>query len=144
MTFEVLMLWWSSIHSINRRDWARDVARIPHAEVKEDLLTIHHVRNIDYPSETDFTVRYEDRTYDLSRIRGLDLFLSYWDSRAIAHPFLSWGFKGRDPLVISIETRTEETEQHSAIRGFFKQYELAYVVAEERDVVQLRTNYRGE
>ncbi|TMB56956.1 MAG: DUF4105 domain-containing protein [Deltaproteobacteria bacterium] len=97
-----------------------------------------------YRSETDFTERWEDRTYDLSHLQGADLFLSFWGPTLIAHTILSWEFDDGKPLAISIETRKERGEEYSALRGFFRQYELYYVVADERDVVRLRTNYRGE
>jgi hypothetical protein len=107
-------------------------------------MIVRNVRNADYRSETDYTVRLEDRDMDLSRIRSLDLFLIYWGSPLIAHTIMSWGFDDGQYLAISIETRKEKGESYSALRGFFRQYELFYVVADERDVVRLRTNYRGE
>jgi hypothetical protein len=86
----------------------------------------------------------EDRALDLSRLRSLDLFLIHWGSPLIAHTIMSWGFEGDQYLAISIETRKVKGQEYSALRGFFRQYELIYVVADERDVVRLRTNYRGE
>jgi hypothetical protein len=105
---------------------------------------IHNLRNFDYRSETDFDPRYEDRTYDLSKLVGLDLFMSYWGSPAIAHTIMSWEFSEGPPLAISIETRKQRGQEYSAIDGFFRQYALIYIVADERDVIRLRTNYRGE
>jgi len=140
----LILFWWSTIHPSNEGDWQPDVARLPSAEVQGDRLTVHNIRNADYRSETDFTVRYEDRTYDLSKLRGLDLFMIYWGSPTIAHTIMSWQFEGSRPLAISIETRKKVGQEYSAIEGFFKQYEIIYVVADERDVVRLRTNYRGE
>ena len=142
--FAALLLWWSQIAPRNDRDWQADVAHPPTAEVHGDLLTVHNLRNFDYRSENDFTPRWETRTYDLSQLRGLDLFLSYWGSPAIAHTIMSWDFSGGQHLAISIETRKERGETYSAVAGFFKQYELYYVVADERDLVRLRTNFRGE
>jgi hypothetical protein len=140
----LILVWWSTIHPSNERDWQPDVARLASAEIQGDKLTVHNVRNLDYRSETDYTVRYEDRTYDLSKLRGLDLFMIYWGSPMIAHTIMSWQFEGGRPLAISIETRKQNGQEYSAIEGFFKQYEIIYVVADERDVVRLRTNYRGE
>jgi hypothetical protein len=142
--FLVVLLWWLSIEPSNERDWQPDVARLPTATIRGDLVTIANVRNFDYRAEDDYTERWEERTYDLSRLRGADLFLSYWGSPWIAHTIVSWEFEGGQHLAISIETRKEEGESYSALRGFFRQYELYYVVADERDVVRLRTNYRGE
>src|SRR5439155_12700585 len=98
----------------------------------------------DYRSDTDFTERWEDRTYDLSRLGGVDLFMSFWGPTLLAHTIVSWEFDDGRHLAVSIETRKERGEVYSALRGFFRQYELYSVVADERDVVRLRTNYRGE
>ena len=140
----VIVFWWSTILPSNEGDWQPDVAQLPSAELKGDTLIVHNVRNAEYRSETDYTVRYEDRTYDLSKLRGLDLFMIYWGSPTIAHTIMSWQFEGGRPLAVSIETRKKVGQEYSAIEGFFKQYEIIYVVADERDVVRLRTNYRGE
>ena len=94
----------------------------------------------DYRSDTDFTERWEDRTYDLSRLGGVDLFMSFWGPTLLAHTIVSWEFDDGRHLAVSIETRKERGEVYSALRGFFRQYELYYVVADERDVVRLRTN----
>jgi Domain of unknown function (DUF4105) len=142
--FVVFNLWWGSLEARNDRDWQPSVARTAHVELVGDRLTVHNVRNFDYRSETDFTERWEDRTLDLSRLSGLDLFMSYWGSPSIAHTILSWDFDDGQHLAISIETRNEKGEQYSAVAGFFKQYEIYYVVADERDVIRLRTNYRKE
>jgi hypothetical protein len=142
--FALVLLWWNTIAPSNERDWLPEVARPPYGELRGDVLTLHNVRNFDYRSETDFTPQWEDRTYDLARLRGVDLFLSYWSSPAIAHTILSWTFEDGPPLAVSIETRKERGEEYSAVQGFFKRYELYYVAADERDLVRLRTNYRGE
>ncbi len=136
--------WWLGIPPRNDRDWQADVARTPSVMRDGDVVTIHDVRDFDYSSETDFVERWEDRTYDLSRVRGVDMFVSYWGPTLIAHTIMSWEFDDGRHLAISIETRKEKGETYSALRGFFRQYELYYVVADERDVVRLRTNYRGE
>ncbi len=142
--FGLLALWWGTIRPSNDRDWAPEYAHTPWGELDGDRLTLHNVRNFDYRTETDFTPRWETRTFDLSQITGLSIFMSYWGSPWIAHTFLSWEFADGPPLAISIETRRERTETYSAIRGFFRQFEIFYVAADERDLVRLRTNYRGE
>lgn len=144
VVFAAIVTWWLTIPPSNHRDWQPDVAVLPTATIEGNLVTIRNIRNCDYRTETDFDVRYYDRTYDLNSLRTADLFLVYWGSPMIAHTMLSFGFGGDDYVCISIETRKEKGEDYSAIRGFFKQYELTYVVADERDVVRLRTNYRGE
>jgi hypothetical protein len=140
----LLFAWWSSLRPRNDRDWQPDVSQLPTVEINGDLLTFHNVRNFDYRSETDYTRRWETRTYDLARLRGLDLFMSYWSGPTIAHTIMSWEFDDGQHLAISIETRKQVGQQYDAIAGFFRQYELYYVVADERDVIRLRTNYRRE
>jgi hypothetical protein len=135
---------WLAIPPSHDRSWQPDVATLPYAEIDGDQVVVHNVRNTEYRSESDFTVRLEDRELDLSQLRSLDLFLIYWGSPWIAHTIMSFGFEDGQYLAISIETRKEEGESYSAIRGFFRKYELVYVVADERDVIGLRTNLRGE
>jgi len=140
--FAILLGWWTSIEPSNDREWQTDVARLAYADIHGDLITVHNIRNFDYRSETDFTPAYYDKTFDLSKLQSIDFVAVYWMGPAIAHTILSFGFAGGDQLAISIETRKEKNEDYSTIKGFFKQYELYYVVADERDVIRLRTNYR--
>lgn len=140
----VVLGWWLSIPPRQDRDWQPDVARVARVERRGDTVIVHNVRDFDYRTEFDFTEHWEDRTYDLSRVRGVDLFLSFWGPTLIAHTIVSWEFDDGRHLAVSIETRKERGEEYSAVLGFFRQYELYYVVADERDVVRLRTNYRGE
>jgi hypothetical protein len=142
--FVVVLGVWLAIPPSNERDWQPDVATLAFADIQGDRVIVHNVRNAEYRTETDYTVRLEDRALDLSRLRSLDLFLVHWGSPLIAHTIMSWGFEGDRYLAISIETRKERGEGYSALRGFFRQYELVFVVADERDVVRLRTNVRGE
>jgi hypothetical protein len=136
--------WWFSIPPSNDRDWQADVARLPRATIEGSRVRIENVRDFAYRSESDSDERWETRVYDLDALRAVDLYLSYWGSPHIAHTIVSWEFEGAPPLAISIETRKEKGEAYSALRGFFRQYELYYVVADERDVVRLRTDIRGE
>ena len=142
--FLLVVLWWSQIEPRSDRDWTPDVARLPRATIDGSRITIENVRNFDYRSDTDFTERWETRTYDLDKVRGFDMFLTFWGPTLIAHTIASWEFVDSPPLAISIETRKEKGESYDALRGFFRQFELYYVVADERDVIGVRTNFRGE
>lgn len=144
LLFVALLGWWSGIEPSNDRDWQTDVAVLPYATIDGDLVTVHHIRNFDYRSEFDYTPAYYDKQFDLRRLQGVDLIASYWMGPAIAHIFLSFDFGDDDHLAISIETRKERGEGFSSIKGFFRQYELYYVVADERDVIRVRTNYRRD
>ncbi|HIF94604.1 MAG: DUF4105 domain-containing protein [Myxococcales bacterium] len=139
-----VLVWWLNIPASNDRDWIDEVERPPRVEIIGDRLRIENVRNFDYRTGEDYTPRWETREYDLSQLRGVDLFLSTWGSPLIAHTIASWDFGDDQHLAISIETRKEIGEEYSAVLGFFRQYELYYVVADERDVVRVRTNFRGE
>jgi hypothetical protein len=144
LVLAAVVAWWLAIPPRNDRDWSPDVSRLPRAAIAGNRVTIENVRNFDYRTETDYTERWETRSYDLDHLRGVDLFLSFWGPTLIAHTIASWEFDDGPPLAISIETRKEKGESYSALRGFFRQYEVYYVVADERDVIRLRTNYRGE
>ena len=136
----VLVVWVSATPS-NSRDWQPEVAVLPSATIDGDRVTVHNIRNFDYRTETDFTPAYYDRTFDLRRLDRVDLVAVYWMGPAIAHLFVTFGF-GDDHLAISIEARKDRTKPYATVPGFFRQYELVYIVADERDVIRVRTNYR--
>jgi hypothetical protein len=116
--FLLLVTWWSTIPPKQDRDWAPEYARLPYATMNGDLVTIHNIRNFDYRTETDFTPRYYDKTFDLRQLDSVDVIASYWMGDAIAHIFLSFGFAGKDFLAISIETRRERHESYSTSPAF--------------------------
>lgn len=133
---------WFSMEPSNSRDWQPDVAVLPHATISGNMVTVHNIRNCNYRSETDYTVDHYDRTFDVSEMTSVDLYMVDWGIGYIVHTMMSFGFEEEQYLCISIETRKEKGENYSTVKGFFRQYESFYVVADERDVVRLRTNYR--
>lgn len=141
--FFTVLGWWLSLRPSNDHPWQRDLNRTAWAEISGDIVTIHNLRNFDYRTESDFTPHWEVRTYNLAAIEGIDIFVTYWGSEWISHPILSFRFRDAPPVAISAEARKEVGESYSAIAGFFRQYELIYIVADERDVIRLRTNYRA-
>lgn len=140
----VVVAWWLTLTPSNDRDWTVDVSRTPTFTIEGDQLTAHDVRDFIYRSDEDFDPRWVTRTYDLSQLRGVDLFMSYWGPTLYAHTIMSWEFADGSHLAVSIETRKEKGEEYSAVLGFFRQFERFYVVAEERDVVGVRAQHRGE
>ncbi len=140
--FVLLVIWWLAMPPSNNRDWQSDLVTLAWAEISGDKVAIHNIRNCDYRTETDFTVRHYDKTFDLAKLKGIDFYLVYWGSPKIAHTMMSFDFEGQGNVVFSIETRKEKGEDYSTIKGFFRQFELIYVVADERDLIRLRTNYR--
>ena len=140
--FACILVWWLSIAPSNNRQWQQDVEKLAYATIEGDLVTVHDIRNFDYKSEFDYQPAYYTKTYDLNKLEGVDLLATYWMGPAIAHTMLSFNFGEGGHLAISIEARKEEGESYSTIKGFFRQFELIYIVADERDLVRLRTNYR--
>jgi hypothetical protein len=140
--FVVVLVGWLSLKPSNNRDWQPDVAETAWAEINGNQVVIHNLRNCDYRSEFDYTPHWETRTVDLSNLRGIDIFITYWGSPWIAHPIVSFDFGEQGHVALSIETRKEVGRTYSAIRGFFRYYELIYTISDERDVVRLRTNFR--
>ena len=138
----LVLAWWLTLQPSNDRPWQPDVAQTAWAEIAGDTVTLHNVRNCDYRSETDYTARWETRTVRLSQLTGIDLAINYWGSPWMAHPIASFQFADAPPVCFSIETRKETGESYSAIGGLYRQYELIYVCADERDVIRVRTNYR--
>jgi len=141
--FAAVLVWWLSLRPSNQREWLPEVAVPATATIAGDVVTVRNIRNFEYRTETDFTARYYDKAFDLRELDSVDLIAVHWGSEAIAHVMLSFGFANdRDHVCISIETRKERGEGYSTIKGFFRQFELFYVVADERDVIGVRANHR--
>lgn len=138
------VFWWQSLAPSNDRPWQSDVAVLPSATVDGNQITLHNVRNFQYRSEFDYAPAYYDKQVKLDELVGVDLIATYWMGPSIAHVFLSFAFADGQHVAVSIETRKEVGESYSTLNGFFRQYELYYVVADERDVIGLRTNYRQD
>lgn len=142
--FTLILIWWFSISPSNDRQWHHDVAKLAYATFDGDKVTVHNIRNFDYRSEFTYVPAYYAKTFDLNKLEGVDLFVVYWMGPEIAHTILSFNFGDDGHLAVSIEARKELSEGYSTIKGFFRQYELIYIVADERDVIRLRTNYRND
>jgi Domain of unknown function (DUF4105) len=142
VAFALVLIWWLHLKPSNDRPWQPDVANMPWAEIQGDHVTLHNFRFCHYRAEFDYTCDWITKSLDLSQLRGVDLAITYWGSPYIAHPILSFWFGDDQYVAVSIETRKEIGEGYSAILGFFRQYELIYVFADERDLIELRTNYR--
>jgi Domain of unknown function (DUF4105) len=140
--FALVLGWWLTLKPSLDGEWQPNVAQLAAAEIDGDVVTFHNVRNCDYRSPTDYTARWETRTVRLSQITGVDMAVTYWGSPWMAHPIMSFQFADAPPLCFSIETRYRPGQSYSAIGGLYRQFALTYVVADERDVLRLRTNYR--
>ena len=121
LTFLIPLTSFFIMQPSNNRNWQPDVARMPHADINGDKITLYDVRNCDYVTETEFVPHYETRTYDLSKLKSIDIMLVDWGLKYIAHTMVSFGFERGKYLCFSIETRKERGEAYSAVKGFFRQ-----------------------
>ncbi len=144
MVFVLLLAWWLRIEPSNDRDWAPEVAQQATGQIDGRWVTLDSVRNFDWHTKTDYDVRWEQRRYDLDRLSSVDMILSYWGRPGIAHTLVSFGFDDGEYVTFSVEVRKERSEAFSEIGGFFRQFEASVIAADERDIVRLRTNVRGE
>ena len=140
----LVAVWDLTIPPSNTRDWQPQVAEAPYVEIDGDHVVIHNFRNFDYFSKTDFLPRWETKTVHLSNLRTVDFFTNFWGPKLICHTFVSFDFGAEGYVCISIETRPAKGQTYSAIAGLYRQYELYYVIGDERDIVRLRTNFRLE
>lgn len=144
LVFVALLGWWNTLQPSQEREWAADVARLLHVELEGNRLKLQNVRNFVWRTNDDYTVRWEAREYDLSQLVSADLVLSHFAGPAIAHTLISFGFEDGRYLTFSVEIRRANDQRFSALSGFFRQFELALVAADERDIIRVRSNVRGE
>jgi hypothetical protein len=137
--------WFWSIEPSNDRVWRTEVAVLPAVDFDGDRVTVRGIRDFAWRGAEEAQPRYRDRTFDLRNLRAVDLVVSYWDNQEdVAHTMLSWDFGGEDVLCLSVEVRREAGEGWGGLPGMFKQFEITYVLAEERDVIGVRARYRDE
>jgi len=139
------MALWLSTRPSNDRRWSPDQAVLPWADVEGRLIHVHNIRNAVYRTAGDYDVHHYDKTFDLDRLRSVWFGMEpFSGSRTAAHTFVSFGFEGNQYLAVSVEIRKEVGETFSVIKGLLRQYEIMYVVGDERDLIKLRTNIRGD
>lgn len=127
----------------NDRNWKPNMATLAYARFWGDHVKVHNVRNCSYIDEETYVLNYEDRTYDLDDLQSLDFIICPFQGVAsLAHTMLSFGFRDGEYLAISVEVRLEEGETYSTVGGVMRQFEVMYVIADERDVIKLRTDVR--
>lgn len=144
VVFFGLTLWWTTITPPESGNWATDVARQTTGQVDGDILTLSDVRDFDWRTEADDTERWGAQSYDLSRLKGLDLFLAYWAGPEMAHLIMSFEFEDGRFLAWSIEVRREKGGQFSPVADAFRNSTLVYLATTERDSIRLRANIRKE
>jgi hypothetical protein len=144
LAFAGMLIWWHQLAPSNDRMWADDVAQISSGTVNGNQVILRNVRNFDWRSNDDYTQRWETREYQLDKLSSVDMVMSYWDGWAIAHMLISFGFDDGRHVAFSVEVRRQKNQVYSEIGGFFKRDGLSIIAADERDVIRVRTNIRGE
>jgi hypothetical protein len=140
--FIIVLLWWLSLKPPNDGDWQPDVAQTAWAEVHGNVVDIHNYRDCHYQTESEYRCQWITKTVQLSDLRGIDVAFVHWGIPKIAHLIVSFRFADDDYVAISIEMRKQVGQSYSAIRGFFRQFPLTYIFADERDLIRLRSNFR--
>ena len=137
----LFLAWWYRLKPSNDRDWDPSMAVLPRAVIAGDAVTIENVRNLEYRSIDDFTPQYETRTYHLSNIKGVDVIFFDWGDGFRGHPALVFDFGPDGRICMSIEARITKGQKYSVFRSLYRQQELIFVAADERDVILRRTKY---
>jgi hypothetical protein len=132
------------IRPSNDRDWTVDQAILPSADIRPPYVTIHNIRNFTYASADHYTPGYYDKTFDLRKLESAWFVVEPFGQPGAAHTFVSFGFADDDYVAISVEIRKEKGESFSALKGLLRQYELMYVIGDERDLIGLRANIRKD
>lgn len=133
-----------SLRPSNDRSWVNDNERQAEAEFNGDEVTIRNVRDFEWRGGRDFDERWIDLKLNLSEVEKIWFVLEYFDPkrRQMAHTIMSFEMSDGTRLACSIEVRRERGERYHPIKGLFRQYELIYVWATERDVIGVRTRCR--
>jgi hypothetical protein len=131
-----------SLQPSNERNWAADQELLPYAIFNENTVEIKNIRNNMYLSRDTYVLDHYDKTFDLDEITSVDYIVEPLASVAVAHTFLSFGFKNGDHIAISIEIRKEDGEEFSPTLGTFNAYEIMYVILDEKDALTLRAIHR--
>lgn len=133
----------SVLQPSNERNWLPNMSVLPYAEFESEQITVRNIRNCTYLSADEYVVHRYDRTFDLSELKTVDfIMVPFNDAPSLAHTMMSFGFGNGQYLGVSVEVRLEEGEAYSPFLGVMNQFEILYVVADERDLIRLRTRHR--
>jgi hypothetical protein len=138
----LFLCWWFRQQPESNRDWDPSVAVLPRAVRERDAVRIENIRNFEYPSLGAFTPRYETRTFHLANLKAADIIFFTWGSPWMSHPVLVFDFGSDGRICVSIEVRYRKGQNYSVLRSLYRQQELIFVVANERDVILRRTKHR--
>ena len=125
----------------NNRKWSQNHAVLQTAEFQGNTVTVRNVRYSRYESAETYTTQYYDATFDLDAIRTIDLIMvPFQGLERVAHVESSFGFADGRQIALSIEARYEEGEKYDPAAAGMRQFELIYVLADERDMIRLATD----
>jgi Domain of unknown function (DUF4105) len=139
-----MSVWWSFLPASNDRDWAPEYARTLTADIDDDVVTLGNVRNFRWQTIETAEEAWETRVFDASTVTSVDVFTSVWGNPNIAHVMVSFGFADGQHVAFSAETRRRVGQVYSTFGGFVREFELTLLAADERDLIWLRTDLRGE
>jgi hypothetical protein len=131
--------WWLSQRPSNDRDWDPDFEQTASVSIAGDLVEIRGFRNTDYSATGARTTRFETRELRFSELCGVDMLVTTWGSKLMSHPMFVFDFGPDGRVCMSIEVRYRRGQQFSILRSLYRQQELMYVVADERDAILRRT-----
>ena len=135
----------SVMYPSNDRDWRPDAVVLATAEIDLNEVTIRNVRNCSYVSKDVFVVDHYDKKLNLESISSVDfIVVPFRGSSNLAHTMLSFGTDDGQHIAVSVEARLEKGESYSAVLGALRQFELMYVVGDERDLIHLRAKHRND
>ncbi len=129
----------------HQRNWKKEYAVLPAVDFDGSLVKIRNIRNFDYGSDgAILKAGYYDKQFEFNELKSLWYGISHFYDYGLAHTFLSFGFANGTFLTVSVEARQEIGESYHPLTGLLRNYELIFILVDERDVVGLRTHIRNE
>lgn len=130
----------------NDRPWADDHARLAAVRFDGQDVRIENFRHCEYRSELDYDTNYRDFDFKLNELKRVWFGVARFTAvEGLAHTFLSFEVEqstGSKFFSVSVEIRREQGESFSPLKGLYRQYEIIYVVSDDRDAIGSRTVHR--
>ncbi|MCE9523285.1 MAG: DUF4105 domain-containing protein [Alphaproteobacteria bacterium] len=144
LPFAALIVWFALIAPRNDRLWSPEMARTLTYARDGDTITLSNVRNFNWTGPAIADERWETRSFDLNKLKTVDVLSLYWKGPRVAHTYFSFVWTNGEALSLSVEIRKEKGEAYSPIAGFFKAYELSILAGDERDFYGWRVFFPKE